>query len=38
MYPRLEDWLIVHRRLNASGVFNSPFSKRVGISVSRFVG
>ena len=37
MYPRLEEWLEVHRRLNATGVFDSPFSKRVGISVSRFV-
>ena len=37
MYPRFEDWLAVHGRLNASGVFDSPFSKRVGISVSRFV-
>ena len=37
MYPRLEDWLAVHRRLNASGVFDSPFSKRVGFSVSRFL-
>jgi hypothetical protein len=36
MYPRFDDWLEVHRRLNASGVFDSPFSKRVGISVSRF--
>jgi hypothetical protein len=38
MYPRFDDWLEVHRRLNASGVFDSPFSKRVGISGSRFVG
>jgi hypothetical protein len=37
MYPRFADWLAEHRRLNASGVFDSPFSKRVGISVSRFV-
>ena len=37
MYPHLEEWLTVHRRLNASGVFDSPFSKRMGISVSRFV-
>ena len=37
MYPRFADWLAVHRRLNASGVFDSPFSKRVGISSSRFV-
>lgn len=37
MYPRFEEWLSVHQRLNATGVFDSPFSKRVGISVSRFV-
>ena len=37
MYPRFDDWLDVHHRLNASGVFNCPFSKRVGISTSRFV-
>ncbi len=37
MYPRFCDWLDVHNRLNASGVFNCPFSKRVGISTSRFV-
>lgn len=36
MYPRFGDWLALHRRLNASGVFDSPFSKRVGISRSRF--
>jgi hypothetical protein len=36
MYPRYEDWLDVHRRLNASGVFDSPFTDRVGISTSRF--
>lgn len=32
MYPRFEDWRDVHSELNASGVFDSPFSKRVGIS------
>jgi hypothetical protein len=37
MYPRFDAWLEVHRRLNSSGVFDSPFSKRVGISASRFV-
>jgi hypothetical protein len=37
MYPRFQDWLDVHERLNASGVFDSPFSKRVGISRSRFI-
>jgi len=37
MYPRFADWLAVHRLLNATGVFDSPFSKRVGISRSEFV-
>jgi hypothetical protein len=37
MYPRFADWLAVHERLNGTGVFDSPFSKRVGISSSRFV-
>jgi hypothetical protein len=36
MYPRFPDWLAVHAELNASGVFDSPFSKRVGISVSTY--
>jgi hypothetical protein len=36
MYPRYEDWQAVHAELNASGVFDSPFSKRVGISTSEF--
>jgi hypothetical protein len=34
LYPRYRDWLKVHGELNASGVFNSPFSKRVGISAT----
>ena len=38
MYQQLDSWLEVHARLNASGVFDSPFSKRVGIAKSRFVG
>jgi len=33
LYPRLDDWLEIHGRLNASGVFDSPFSKRVGLAV-----
>jgi hypothetical protein len=37
MYPRYRDWLAVHNELNASGVFDAPFSKRVGISASRWV-
>jgi L-gulono-1,4-lactone dehydrogenase len=36
MYPRYHDWLDVHRRLNSSGVFDSPFTDRVGISTQRF--
>jgi hypothetical protein len=36
MYPRYADWLEVHRRLNASGVFDSPFTERTGISEDRF--
>jgi len=36
MYPRYQDWLDVHRRLNSGGVFDSPFTDRVGISTPRF--
>ncbi len=36
MYPHYADWQDVHRRFNATGVFDSPFSKRVGISADRF--
>jgi L-gulono-1,4-lactone dehydrogenase len=36
MYPRYEDWLDVYRRLNESGVFDGPFTERVGISRERF--
>jgi hypothetical protein len=36
MYPRYEEWLEVHGELNRSGVFDGPFSKRVGISRSRY--
>jgi hypothetical protein len=32
MYAEFDRWLAVHEELNASGVFDSPFSKRVGIS------
>jgi hypothetical protein len=31
LYPRWDDWLAVERRLNASGVFDSQFTRRVGI-------
>jgi hypothetical protein len=36
MYPRYADWQTVHAELNSSGVFDSPFSKRVGISRADF--
>jgi hypothetical protein len=32
LYKRYIDWQDVHRRLNASGVFDSPFSKRTGLA------
>jgi hypothetical protein len=32
LYPRWSDWLETERELNASGVFDSPFTGRVGIS------
>ena len=31
LYPRWDDWLAVERRLNSSGVFDSQFTRRVGI-------
>lgn len=34
LYPGLDAWLQVHDRLNASGVFDSAFSKRVGIRLA----
>ncbi|MBS1869412.1 MAG: FAD-binding protein [Actinobacteria bacterium] len=36
MYPRWADWLAAHARFNASGVFDAPFAKRVGIATARF--
>ena len=36
MYPAYERWQDIHRRLNATHVFDSPFSKRVGISSPAF--
>jgi L-gulono-1,4-lactone dehydrogenase len=32
LYPQWQQWLAVHQRFNASGVFDSPFTRRVGIS------
>jgi hypothetical protein len=31
LYPRWEDWMSVEREFNASHVFDSPFTRRVGI-------
>jgi len=36
MYPRYPEWLQVLGQLNSSGVFDSPFTDRVGISAQRF--
>ncbi|MCI0585335.1 MAG: FAD-binding protein [Planctomycetes bacterium] len=38
MYPKYAEWMAVHAVLNATGVFNSPFSKRVGIAASAYKG
>lgn len=35
LYPRWPDWLETERELNASGVFDSPFTRRVGIEGAR---
>jgi L-gulono-1,4-lactone dehydrogenase len=32
LYPMWDRWMAVEREYNASGVFDSPFTKRVGIS------
>lgn len=32
LYPHWDDWLTVEHELNASGVFDSPFTRRLGIS------
>lgn len=37
MYPRLADWLDVRASLDPDGVFDSPFTKRVGLSRESFV-
>jgi hypothetical protein len=33
LYPRWGTWLRAYRRFNSSGVFNSEFTDRIGISV-----
>ena len=32
MYPKYPRWKAIHARFNQSGVFNSPFTKRVGLT------
>jgi L-gulono-1,4-lactone dehydrogenase len=34
MYPRYNRWLNIYRQLNTTGVFNSPFTDRLGITVN----
>jgi hypothetical protein len=34
LYPSWDDWIAVQEDLNTSGVFDSPFTQRVGISAS----
>ena len=36
LYPQLDRWLAVRRELDATGVFSSPFTKRVGLSTMGF--
>jgi FAD/FMN-containing dehydrogenase len=36
MYPRYADWIDVRARLDPDGVFDSPFTKRVGLSADAF--
>ncbi len=36
MYPRYADWLDVRTRLDPDGVFDSPFTKRMGLSAEHF--
>jgi hypothetical protein len=31
LYPQWAQWMAAHQRFNASGVFDSPFTRRVGI-------
>jgi len=35
MYPRYRDWQAVHAQFNATGVFDSPYSRRIGIAEDR---
>lgn len=34
-YPKFNEWLTVYRTLNSSGMFNGPFTDRLGISTPK---
>jgi FAD/FMN-containing dehydrogenase len=36
MYPQYRKWMDVRSRLDPDGVFDGPFSKRIGLSADRF--
>jgi hypothetical protein len=36
MYPRYGDWPAVRRELDPDGIFDGPFTTRIGISADRF--
>ena len=36
MYPQLDRWLEVHADFNETGVFDGPFSRRVGLATQAF--
>jgi hypothetical protein len=36
MYPQYREWMDVRSRLDPDGVFDGPFTKRVGLSSDRF--
>ena len=35
MFPKYGQWLSVYKQLNSSGMFNTVFTDRLGISVSK---
>jgi L-gulono-1,4-lactone dehydrogenase len=37
LYPRLDAWLVVRQQLDPSGLFDSPFTKRTGLSLAAAV-
>jgi hypothetical protein len=37
IYPKLDKWIKIYKKLNKNGTFDSPFTKRVGFSKETFV-